>query len=223
MNPNDILTMAEYAGIAYQAVQPEHSNISLKVIDDPQTDIQCILRQDGKTLCISFRGTDSFKDLIADARFWKKKIPYNNPDSGIRVHSGFIDRYKKTQIRNCILSCITPKIEKIQLTGHSYGAALAVLCAVDLQYHFSKKDYEVFLFGCPRVGNRAFAASYNKRIFKTLRFENGNDLVTKLPFRILGYCHVGTKIHVGNRRIAGVYSLSNHWCQKYYAQLFKFQ
>lgn len=223
MIQNDILKMAEYSGIAYQAIQPECSNIRLKVIDDPETDIQCILRQKENTLCISFRGTDSLKDFITDVQFWKKKIPYDNHNSRIRVHSGFIERYKKPQIRDCIRFCITENIEKIQLTGHSYGAALAVLCAVDLQYHFPKKDYEVFLFGCPRVGNRAFASSYNKRIFKTLRFENGNDLVTKIPFCLLGYCHVGTKVHIGRKRIAGIYSFAQHFCQKYYAGLLGFE
>jgi hypothetical protein len=31
------------------------------------------------------------------------------------------------------------------------------------------------------VGNRAFAKSYNRRVFKTLRVENGNDIVTRVP------------------------------------------
>ena len=219
---NDILSMVEYAGIAYQSIQPEYPDVHLSVIDDPQTDIQCSIRQKNNTLCISFRGTDSLKDFITDIQFWKKKIPYDNHNSKIRVHSGFIDCYKKQQIRDCIHFCITENIKKIQLTGHSYGAALAVLCAVDLQYHFPKKDYEVFLFGCPRVGNRAFVSSYNKRIFKTLRFENGNDLVTKIPFCLFGYRHVGTKIHIGRKRIAGIYSLSQHFCQKYYAGLLEY-
>ena len=70
MNWNDILKMAEYAGMAYQTIQPECSDVHIHVIDDPETDIQCILRQKGNILCISFRGTDSLKDFITDIQFW---------------------------------------------------------------------------------------------------------------------------------------------------------
>ena len=221
MNKNDILKMMEHAGMAYQKIQPGLPDSKLNLINDPRTDIQCVIRKSkDDALCIAFRGTDSLKDILADIRFWKKAIPYGNTSSKIRVHSGFIDGYKQPQIRERIHSFVTESINKIQLTGHSYGAALAVLCAVDLQFHYPHKDFEVCLFGCPRVGNRAFAASYNKRIFKTLRIENGNDLVTKIPSCILGYHHVGARIHIGKLRMTGFYSLSQHSSQEYYGELF---
>lgn len=81
--------------------------------------------------------------------------------------------------------------------------ALAVLCAVDLQYNFPSKDCEVILFGCPRVGNRAFQRSYNQRVFKTLRVENGNDIVTKIPLALWGFRHVGIPIRIGTPRCFG--------------------
>lgn len=109
----------------------------------------------------------------------------------------------------------------MNVMGHSYGAALAVLCAVDLEYNFPRKDYEVFLFGCPRIGNRAFKKSYNKRVFKTFRVDNSNDIITKIPFALWGYRHVGIKIHIGIPRILGVVSFNDHRPQKYYTNLFK--
>lgn len=107
------------------------------------------------------------------------------------------------------------------MAGHSYGAALAVLCALDLEYHYPHRDFEVFLFGCPRVGNRAFRKSYNKRVFKTLRVENGNDIVTKVPPTIWGYRHVGVKVHIGVPRLFGMISFNQHRPQYYAASLFR--
>ncbi len=104
------------------------------------------------------------------------------------------------------------------MAGHSYGAALAVtLRRRPRRYHYPCLDYEVLLFGCPRVGNRAFRKSYNKRVFKTLRVENGNDIVTKVPPALWGFRHVGVKIHVGAPRLPGVVSLNQHRPQYYVA------
>ena len=41
------------------------------------------------------------------------------------------------------------------MTGHSLGGALAVLCALDLQDIYG--NINLYTFGCPRVGNAAFA------------------------------------------------------------------
>ena len=104
------------------------------------------------------------------------------------------------------------------MTGHSYGAALAILCAVDLEYNYPFKDYEVIVFGCPRVGNKAFKDSYNLRIFKTLRVETRNDFITKLPFKFLGYEHVGSAIKLKNF-VFNPFSNKYHALQEYYSNI----
>jgi predicted lipase len=173
------------------------------------------------TLLIAFRGTDSLKDLTVDMRFWKMRPPYGNALSKIRVHSGFITAYTDKCVREKIHRFVTPAIENIYITGHSFGAALGVLCALDLQYNYPERAYEVAVFGCPRVGNRAFVKSYNKRVIKTIRFENGNDAITKLPPAIFGYRHVGFRLHVGSPRLFGVCNLRDHSCGRYYQSIWK--
>ena len=79
--------------------------------------------------------------------FWKKCIPYGNTCSKVRVHTGFLNAYKSKQVRNRLLNMVTPEIRRIHICGHSYGAALSVLCAVDLQYNFPDRDIEVIVFG----------------------------------------------------------------------------
>ncbi len=215
-----IFQMMELAELSYQTTQPVFADTKLNVIDDDKTGIQCMIRQKRNVLTIAFRGTDSWKDMLTNLQFSKMRFIDRNNE--IRVHSGFLSRYEKCQIRKCIHFYVTDQIDTIRLTGHSYGAALAALCAVDLQIHFPQKDYEVFLFGCPRMGNKEFATFYNNRIFKTLRFENGNDFVTKIPLRIFGYCHIGTKIHIGKTKRMGAFSLSQHSCRAYHANLLEY-
>ncbi|RPF48863.1 lipase (class 3) [Hydrogenoanaerobacterium saccharovorans] len=221
MTKKDIINMMELSALAYNSEHTELPNQQTVVIDDHATDIQCYVYIKKPHLTISFRGTDSKKDWLTDFTFWKKIIPYGNTNSKIKVHTGFINAYKSTGIRNEIHKLIPSDIHYIRVTGHSYGAALAVLCAVDLQYNFPSKDYEVFLYGCPRVGNNAFKKSYNKRVFKTLRIENGNDIVTKIPFATLGYRHVGIKLHIGKPRLLGLVSFEQHRLQSYYSHFFK--
>lgn len=189
------------------------------MIDNARSGVQCFLRRHNDVLWITFRGTDSPKDWKSDLTFWKKKIPYDNTGSNIRVHTGFINAYKTPGVRDKILEAVTRDIHYIKISGHSMGAALAVLCAVDIEYNFQNRDIEVVLFGCPRVGNKAFMLSYNKRVNKTVRVENSNDIVTKVPFAIMGYRHVGAKLHIGKLRLPWRFSANDHYPHRYYSAL----
>ncbi len=221
MRPYDVIHAMELAAAAYREVQPPFPDGALTVIDDPSTDVQCYLRKRGHCLSIVFRGSNSGQDWETNVAFRKKVVPYGNPVSKIRVHTGFLEAYKSPAVRDAIHKMMSSDIHEVKLCGHSQGAALSVLCAVDLEYNFPDKDYEAVLFGAPRVGNRAFQTSYNKRVFKTLRVENGNDIVTKIPFLCMGYRHVGAGLHIGPPRIAGVFSCWDHYPHAYYKNLFQ--
>lgn len=213
--------MLEYSSAAYKNTQIECKNRKIYTIDDEKTDVQCYIMAEKRKLHIIFRGTDSFKDWITDFQFWKKSIPYKDVNPEVKVHTGFLNAYKHRGVRDKIHKFIKKDIEKVTITGHSYGAALATLCAVDLEYNFPKKDYEVYLFGSPRVGNKAFRDSYNKRVFKTFRVNNGNDIVTKIPFGVMGYRHIGIAIDVGLPRIFGAFSFNAHKPSSYYINILK--
>lgn len=221
MQASDVINAMELSAAAYREIQPVFPGGSFFVIDDPKTDVQCYLRKKNGCLTITFRGSNSCQDWKTNLTFRRKVIPYGNNESKIRVHTGFLEAYKSTAVRNNIHSVISNDIYQVKISGHSQGAALAILCAVDLEYNYPEIDYEVILFGAPRVGNRAFQKSYDKRVFKTLRIENGNDIVTKIPFVFMGYRHVGIEIHIGTPKIPGVFSFKSHYPQAYYKNLFK--
>jgi len=73
---------------------------------------------------------------------------------------------------------------EICFTGHSLGAALAVLAFS----RFTDKDFSLYTFGCPRVGDAAFRdrvlSNPGRGIF---RYVNFNDAVVHVPLESLLY------------------------------------
>lgn len=221
MNCDRLVSMLEKSALAYNKDEPNVQGEKKIWMDCCQCGVQYYLKCREHVLEIAFRGTDSFQDWKTDFRFIKKTIPYGNQKTKIRIHSGFLEAYQNKCVRDTIHLYMNQNIRQVQITGHSYGAALALLCAVDLQYHYHDVDYEVVVFGCPRVGNKAFQTSYNKRIFKTFRVENGNDIVTKLPLGLMGYRHVGIQIHIGKKRNPLCGSVKAHQLKNYYEKLWQ--
>jgi predicted lipase len=79
------------------------------------------------------------------------------------------------------------------VTGHSLGAALAVLCALDLK-HNGYSQVSVINLGQPRVGNQVFAQYYNETITDSFRMVNQRDWVPHLPPRFIDFYHVPTEV-----------------------------
>lgn len=119
---------------------------------------------------------------------------YGEPSRPVKMHQGFINAY--LSVRDEIHEhAQQSETTQYRITGHSLGGAIATLCAVDLQYNFGQNiSIEVYTFGSPRVGNDAFADSYNRRVPDTWRVINGWDTVVGLPVPWQGYRHVDTSL-----------------------------
>lgn len=215
MDPYEIVRAFERSALVYGDLSLFRHQKNTTVIDDAASEVQALIVKENNTLYITFRGSNSKKDWQTNLTFWQKTIPYGNTASKIRVHTGFIQAYKSPGVRDKIHALMTSDVLYIQVAGHSHGAALSILCAVDLEYNFPRRDYRVFLFGCPRVGNRAFQKSYDRRVPQTVRVENGNDIITKIPFASWGFHHVGTLLHIGPPRLPLVYSCNDHQLEPY--------
>ncbi|KAF9617504.1 hypothetical protein IFM89_036708 [Coptis chinensis] len=70
----------------------------------------------------------------------------------------------------------------ISITGHSLGAALALLAADELSTcDANVPPIAVYSFGGLRVGNRGFANRITSNWVKVLRVVNSQDVVTRVP------------------------------------------
>jgi predicted lipase len=135
---------------------------------------------DGTTL-LSFRGTqpDDYQDLIADLRV--NLVAW--PESAGRVHEGFAVavRALRPQIIDWIESA-KPEFNRMILTGHSLGAAMATLAASIWRPAWLVR------IGSPRVGDAAFVATVAAKY--SVRFVDCCDAVTEVPPEIGDYVHI---------------------------------
>ncbi len=195
--------LAEAARLAYERDQSELMKTvsrqwifdpAVKFFDDGKT-TQAFLAFGPQVAILSFRGTEpkEIQDWLTDVRFKPKAW-----DRGMGlVHEGFAGALESQY------AAIRDEIKKLKgtgrqlyITGHSLGAALATLMAARLATNNIYPIQGIYTYGSPRVGDQAFADAYEKELGnRTFRVVNNEDLVTRVPPRLLGFKHVGNLIY----------------------------
>ena len=143
-------------------------------------------------LYIYFEGSNGCID-------WKNNLDFPVRCNGFRCyHRGFLRAWYS--VKDYLTEHLqNPKYKKIHIIGFSHGAGLAVLC-YELAYKM-RPDISCSIFGygfgCPRVLWGPFRKGA-KRIWQGfLVIRNIDDIVTHLPFALLGYFHVGKMLKIG--------------------------
>ncbi len=153
----------------------------------------------GKECRILFEKSNGLTDWLNNLQF--HAVPYKEMNPVWQCHGGFL------KVWNSIKPHLAQPVQKavregrrITVIGYSHGAAVAVLCHEWIFYHFpsARPSLTGFGFGCPRVlyGCATPALAQRWQNFYVVR--NLDDAVTHLPPRVMGYCHVGNLITVGN-------------------------
>lgn len=145
----------------------------------------------GDSIYLSFRGTETFSDEIADIA--ALQIPYDFIQNGGKASLGFIAAYQgdnTNPIQSTIMNklnelTMTGSFSNLYITGHSLGAAVAVVAFPDLATNLAMIDnVTMYNFAGPAVGDSDFVGAYeaiesdNRVSFRVL---NTNDLVPMLP------------------------------------------
>jgi predicted lipase len=86
----------------------------------------------------------------------------------------------------------------VVVTGHSLGAALALLDAVYLPLHLPEgTGVRVVTYGMPRVGNRPFADYVDATLpGNVTHVNNKKDPVPTVPWRFMGFVHPAGEVHI---------------------------
>lgn len=161
------------------------------------TNVFGLMGQDraGGTAFLAFRGSSDLADWIADFDF---ALAACRPVGGFgQVHAGFQDVYGCVRASIAAnLPAATAGCSQILITGHSLGAALAVLAAPDIALAMPPNTIEPRLttFGGPRVGVADFRAAFDAAIECCYRVVNFLDIVPLVP--PAPYVHVGAEIAV---------------------------
>ena len=146
---------------------------------------------DRSRVVVAFRGSAAALDwfLNIDALFVEQ--PFG------RLHGGFWPCAHSIVDQIAVLDQRVDKAD-LYITGHSKGGAVALIVAqlLALQGWVARG---VYVFGCPRVGDGAWRASYlsNEGLAaNTWRITNQEDIVARLPSWVHGYRHVGSEVFV---------------------------
>ena len=78
---------------------------------------------------------------------------------------------------------------KIVVTGHSLGASLSEICALELFRMYGSKVKEVHNFGIPRLGNKDLANYIHENIPIAFRVVHNKDIIPHFPLRSFNYIH----------------------------------
>jgi len=83
----------------------------------------------------------------------------------------------------------------LAITGHSLGAALAEIAAIDLiLYNFWNSSITLYTYGQPRVGNLPFASLFDYYISDAYRVIHYADLVPHVPIIAQGFWHTAREV-----------------------------
>ena len=163
-----------------------------------------VVIQHQEFLIAVFNGTDEPGAWLDNLNAFSVPGPFG------RIHGGFqrslmeIWPSMKNKIRdlrreydyNRLAQNLPKRSLPLWLTGHSMGGAIASLAAAEL-IHSAETFFGVYTFGQPRCGDQEFARIFNSEAkSRCFRFHNNNDIVTRIPPRLMGYRHVGTYIYI---------------------------
>ncbi|KAK8635803.1 hypothetical protein V6N13_004521 [Hibiscus sabdariffa] len=152
-----------------------------------------IARLGRRDVAIAFRGTATCLEWLENLRATLTNVG-GLGGGGAMVESGFLSLYTsgnatcpslQQMVREEIgrvLEMYADEPLSLTITGHSLGAALAILAAYDINSTFNNAPpVTVMSFGGPRVGNQSFRCQLEKSGTKILRIVNSDDLITKVP------------------------------------------
>ncbi|XP_051141577.1 phospholipase A1-Igamma3, chloroplastic [Andrographis paniculata] len=166
------------------------------------TDEDEIRRLGRRDIAIAWRGTVTYLEWIHDLKDILHPAHFRD-DPSIKIESGFFDLYttKQTACNYCSFSAREQVLAELRrilrrysgeelsitVTGHSLGAALALLSAYDIAEMKlnvagdSKIPVTVFSFSGPRVGNLHFKERCDELGIRVLRVINVHDKVPAVP------------------------------------------
>ncbi|MED6158203.1 Dolichyl-diphosphooligosaccharide-protein glycosyltransferase subunit dad1 [Stylosanthes scabra] len=156
-----------------------------------------IIRLGRRDVVIAFRGTATCMEWLENLRATLTHLPNQvegKDDIAPMVQKGFLSLYtSKTSKQASLQEMVREEIGRViksyrneplslTLTGHSLGAALAILSAYDITATFENPPMvTVVSFGGPRVGNKSFRRILEQNGIKILRIVNPDDVFTRVP------------------------------------------
>lgn len=143
----------------------------------------------GPVLTLSFRGTYNYTDVVTDSKSDQVAPSFPCKSKNIantKVHRGFDKKWKSLseEVKECMASARSSLDDssggftRILITGHSLGAAMALMCAVAMRcdpHAYGIADGNsgeantlliCTVFACPKTGNASFTSAAKELLAK---------------------------------------------------------
>lgn len=158
-------------------------------------EVSYAIELDGKTAFVYFEASRGSMD-------WRRNLSFPARAYGPRIgggyaHQGFLSAWRA--VRPTVIERLTAAAPTAIVTvGYSHGAAIAALCH---EYLYSRRTVPHaslygYGFSSPRV---LWGRVDQTRWWGFTVIRNLDDLVTHLPPKVLGFCHVGRLLEIGER------------------------
>ncbi len=157
---------------------------------------QAALIEHDDFLCMAFRGTDELVDWLDNLNALSTKQLFGE------FHRGFWDSVEDVwqPLDERLKALQQQKGRPLFITGHSLGGAMATIAAAK----FIDQDrpfVAVYTFGQPRALSKKTAQMFNVECkSRFFRFHNNNDIVTRVPARLMGYSHIGSYLYISEEK-----------------------
>jgi hypothetical protein len=143
-------------------------NIQYKKKED--LDIHIVRENDVDTPIIAIKGSNKLK-------CWLRNLECAPNRHG--VHTGMW-KYTIWCIKKYDLLSVFNRYKHITITGHSSGAATAMLICYMMQKR--NLSFRLIMFGCPKIGTAKFCYNFQKIVLsECVSFSTGKDIFTCLP------------------------------------------
>lgn len=158
-----------------------------------------------QSIVVAHQGTDTSNilSIANDVQILLEpldKTLFPNVDSSIKTHDGFAKTFARTApeiLGNVTAALQSFGVNKVEVHGHSLGAAVAIMDAVFLKQHLDPSvSISTTVFGLPRSGNQAWADFVDKNAPGLVHIHNKNDVVGTVPPRAIDYQHPSGEIHI---------------------------
>jgi pimeloyl-ACP methyl ester carboxylesterase len=192
--PGDIIN------VTYDTIKVDYTVVTTIYANDLATDVNplrtdqivsfgLVVQDSAGNVVVAIRGTASIFEWVQDARFLPVKCPIL-PGAGY-TEDGFTAVYESLRITvnptserlvEALPNMAFPHlVTSMTICGHSLGAALATLLALDVGANTKFANPTSYTYASPRIGDPSFVDTYNQLVPNTYRFANRLDLVPKLP------------------------------------------
>lgn len=158
--------------------------VDITVLQDREILGHVLYSQESNVLIIVFTGTYNLclagVDMAYRQTESKDLLTYSQ---GMQIHGGFYKTYM--EVRDDLLFAIKDIVQarnpQIVITGHSLGAALSHICALDLAYY----EPIHYAFAAPSVFNPLAAKTFDHHIKNSYRISNLADIIPTTPFSVM--------------------------------------